>query len=172
MGSKILNVPYKCQNDPDANVKRTDCGPCCVAMILGGIGQQVTTNAVVAAANQQGDNGLTQSQVVNAASAFGLSMDWRQGFSLDDLKKFIDNGQPPIALVKYANLPDRVDKGSTGGHYVVVVGYDDAAQSIFINDPDMFPWHHAAGFQKAYSYTTWMSAWGGFAVGRELRTSR
>jgi hypothetical protein len=56
MGSKILNVPYKCQNDPDANQKRTDCGPCCIAMILGGIDHQVTTNAVVAAANQR-DNG-------------------------------------------------------------------------------------------------------------------
>jgi hypothetical protein len=107
MGSKILNVPYKNQNNPDANAKHTDCGPCCVAMILGGTGQQVTTNAVTAAANQQGDNGLTQSQVVSAAAAFGLSLAWQQGFSLDNLKKYIDNGQPPIALVKYAYLPDR-----------------------------------------------------------------
>jgi hypothetical protein len=170
MGSKILNVPYKCQNDPDANLKRTDCGPCCIAMILGGTGQQVTTNAVVAAANQQGDNGLMQSQVINAARAFGLAMDWKQGFTLDDLKRFIDNGQPPIALVKYANLPERVDKGSTGGHYVVVVGYDDAAQRIFINDPDYFP-GTSGGFQKAYSYQTWMSAWGGFAAGENANFS-
>jgi uncharacterized protein YgiM (DUF1202 family) len=170
MGSKILNVPYKCQNDPDANLKRTDCGPCCIAMILGGIGQQVTTNAVVAAANQQGDNGLMQSQVINAARAFGLVMDWAQGFTLDGLKKLIDNGQPPIALVKYANLPERVDKGSTGGHYVVVVGYDDATQRIFINDPDYFP-GTSGGFQKAYSYQTWMSAWGGFAAGENANFS-
>ncbi len=167
MGSKILNVPYKCQNDPDAGLKRTDCGPCCVAMILGGISQPVTTNAVVAAANQQGDSGLTQTQVISAASAFGLGMSWSSGYTLDDLKKFIDNGQPPIALVKYANLPERVDKGSTGGHYVVVVGYDDASQRIFINDPDYYP-GTSAGFQKAYAYQTWMSAWGGFAVGENL----
>jgi hypothetical protein len=170
MGSKILNVPYKCQNDPDANLKRTDCGPCCIAMILGGLGQQVTTNAVVAAANQQGDNGLMQTQVVAAARAFGLQMDWAQGFTLDGLKKLIDNGQPPIALVKYANLPERVDKASTGGHYVVVVGYDDDTQRIFINDPDYFPGTNG-GFQKAYSYPTWMSAWGGFAVGENANFS-
>jgi hypothetical protein len=170
MGSKILNVPYKCQNDPDANLKRTDCGPCCIAMILGGIGQQLTTNAVVAAANQQGDNGLMQSQVINAARAFALAMDWAQGFTLDGLKKLIDNGQPPIALVKYANLPERVDKGSTGGHYVVVVGYDDATQRIFINDPDYFP-GTSGGFQKAYSYQTWLSAWGGFAAGENANFS-
>lgn len=170
MGSKILNVPYKCQNDPDANLKRTDCGPCCIAMILGGSGQQVTTNAVVAAANQQGDNGLMQSQVINAARAFGLQMDWKQGFTLDDLKHFIDNGQPPIALVKYANLPERVDKGSTGGHYVVVVGYDDATQRLFINDPDYFP-GTSGGYQKAYAYQTWLSAWGGFAAGENANFS-
>jgi hypothetical protein len=164
MGSKILNVPYKNQNNPDANAKHTDCGPCCVAMILGGTGQQVTTNAVTAAANQQGDNGLTQSQVVSAAAAFGLSLAWQQGFSLDNLKKYIDNGQPPIALVKYAYLPDRVDKASTGGHYVVVVGYDDGAQCVFINDPDYYP-GTSGGYQKAYAYQTWISAWGGFAPG-------
>jgi hypothetical protein len=170
MGSKILNVPYKCQNDPDANLKHTDCGPCCVAMILNGIGQPVTTNAVTAAANQQGDSGLMQSQVVSAAAAFGLSMAWAQGYTLDALKQYIDNGQPPIALVKYANLPDRVDQASTGGHYVMVVGYDDAAQNIFINDPDYYP-GTSGGYQKAYGYQTWMSAWGGFAAGENANFS-
>jgi uncharacterized protein YgiM (DUF1202 family) len=164
MGSKILNVPYKSQNDADANLKHTDCGPCCIAMILGAAGQTVTTNAIVAASGMSGDNGLMQSQVVNAAKAFGLTMAWQAGYTLDDLKKFIDNGQPPIALIKYANLPDRLDRNSTGGHYVVAIGYDDATQRVFINDPDYFP-GTAGGYQKAYAYTTWLSAWGGFAAG-------
>ena len=170
IGSVILNVPYKNQNDPDANLKRTDQGSACIAMILSAMGQQVTTNAVTTAANQQGDNGQTQSQLVNAASAFGLKMDGAQGYTLDDLKRFLDNGQPPIALVKYANLPDRVDKAATGGHYVVVVGYDDTTQRIFINDPDYFP-GTSGGFRKAYSYETWMSAWGGFAPGEPFNFS-
>ncbi len=165
--SKILNVPYKCQNDADANLKRTDCGPACIAMILGGLGQIVTTNAVVAASGQNGDSGLMQSQVVNAAKAFGLDMAWQSGYTLDDLKRFIDNGQPPIALIKYANIPDRVDTRSTGGHYVVVVGYDDATNRVFINDPDYFPGTNG-GFQKGYSNDTWLSAWGGFAAGENV----
>jgi hypothetical protein len=136
-------------------------------MLLGGIGQPVTTNAVVAAANQQGDNGLMQTQVINAARAFALEMDWGQGFTLDDLKRLVDNGRPPIALVKYANLPERVDVRSTGGHYVLVVGYDDATHRIFINDPDYFPGTNG-GYQKAYGYDTWLSAWGGFAIGENL----
>ena len=165
--SKILNVPYKCQNDADANLKRTDCGPACIAMILGGLGQTVTTNAVVAASGMQGDSGLMQSQVVNAAKAFNLNMTWQAGYALDDLKRFVDNGQPPIALIKYANIPDRVDTRSTGGHYVVVIGYDEATQRVFINDPDYFPGTNG-GFQKAYDFTTWLSAWGGFGVGENL----
>lgn len=164
MGSKILNVPYKSQNDADANLKHTDCGPCCIAMILGAMGQTVTTNAVTAASGMQGDNGLMQSQVVNAAKAFGLNMDWQAGYTLDILKTFIDNGQPPIALIKYGNIPDRVDRNFAGGHYVVVVGYDDATHRVFINDPDYYPGTNG-GFQKAYDYETWKSAWGGFAAG-------
>ncbi|HEY4722659.1 MAG TPA: C39 family peptidase [Anaerolineae bacterium] len=167
MGSKILNVPYKCQNDADANLKHTDCGPCCIAMILGSLGQTMTTNAIVAAAGMTGDSGLSQSQVASAASAFGLSMTWQAAYTLDDLKKVIDNGQPPIALIKYANIPDRVDQRSTGGHFVVVVGYDDASGRVFINDPDYFP-GTAGGYQKPYSYQTWLSAWGGFAAGENL----
>ncbi|HZY42786.1 MAG TPA: C39 family peptidase, partial [Anaerolineae bacterium] len=165
--SKILNVPYKCQNDADANLKRTDCGPACIAMILGGLGQTVTTNAVVAASGIQGDSGLMQSQVVNVAKAFGLDMAWQAGYTLDDVKRFIDNGQPPIALIKYANIPDRVDTRSMGGHYVVVIGYDDATNRVFINDPDYYPGTNG-GFQKAYSSDTWVSAWGGFAVGENV----
>jgi hypothetical protein len=165
--SKILNVPYKCQNDADSDLKRTDCGPCCIAMILGGLGQIVTTNAVVAASGMSGDNGLMQSQVVNAAKAFGLDMAWQAGYTLDDLKRCIDNGQPPIALIKYANIPDRVDVRSTGGHYVVVVGYDNATGRVFINDPDYFPGTNG-GFQKAYNDATWLAAWGGFAVNENV----
>ncbi len=166
----MLNVPYKNQNDPDANLKRTDDGAACVAMILGELGQQVTTNAVTAAANQQGDSGLTQPQIVTAAHAFGLEMDWGHDYALDDLKRFIDNGQPLIAMIKYANIPDRVDRSLTGSHYVVVVGYDDATGRVFINDPDYYP-GTSGGYQKPYSYQTWLLAWGGFAGGENWNFS-
>lgn len=165
--SKILNVPYKCQNDADANLKRTDCGPACIAMILGAQGQTVTTNAVVAASGVDTDNGLMQSQVINAARAFKLEMEWQAGYTLADLKRFIDEGRPAIALIKYANIPDRVDTRSTGGHYVLVIGYDDATQRVFLHDPDYFPGTNG-GFQKAYDYSTFLGAWGGFAIGENL----
>src|SRR5512135_2731284 len=89
--SKILNVPYKSQLDPtDANLAYADCGPCCLAMILAGVGKSVTTNAVAQAAGMvQGDKtGRLLSQLVSAAQKFGLAMAARQA-SLDDLKGLI-----------------------------------------------------------------------------------
>lgn len=158
MSSKILNVPYKSQLDPaDANLAYADCGPCCLAMILAGVGKTVSTNAVARAAGMvQGDKtGRLLSQLVSAAQRFGLAMASRQA-SLDDLKRLIDSGQPPVALVKYENLPERYDSHYKGGHYVLVVGYDE--QNILINDP-YYPAGSTAGYQKAYPYQGWLAAW-------------
>ena len=158
MSSKILNVPYKSQLDPaDANLAYADCGPCCLAMILGGIGKSVTTNAVAVAAGMvQGDKrGRLMSQLVSAAQQFGLATAAGQS-ALDDLKRLIDNGQPAVALVKYENLPQRYDPRYTGGHYVLVVGYDE--QNILINDP-YYPAGSTAGYQKAYPFQGWLAAW-------------
>jgi hypothetical protein len=157
----ILDVPYKGQNDSDASLKRSDSGQAALAMILMANGRKVTTNDVTAASGILEDATLEPSQIVKAARAFGLETVWRDNYTLDDLKRFIAGGQPPIALIKYANLPDRVDKGKAGAHYVVVVGYDDATNRVFINDPDYFP-GTSGGFQKAYDYQTWLAAWGGF----------
>jgi len=156
MGSRILNVPYKSQNDADASAKRSDCGPCCIAMILGAIDKRVTTNEVTAASGVVGDSGLRLNEVVNAAKAFGLDMVVERDSTLDKLKRFIDNGQPPIALIKYGKIPDRRDPYA-GGHFVVVVGYDDTAGRVFINDPD-----YPMGYQRPYSYQTFTGAWAGF----------
>jgi hypothetical protein len=160
MGSRILSVPYKSQNDADATFKRSDCGPCCIAMILAAMGQNVTTNQVTAASGIVGDSGLRLDQMVTTAAAFGLSLFFQSGLGLDDLKRFIDNGQPPIALINYGNIPDRFDQHYTGGHFVLVVGYDDDSGRVFINDPDYPP--GSMGYQRPYSFPVFSGAWGGF----------
>ena len=170
MAGVILNVPYKSQNDADADAKHTDCGPCCVAMILGALGQTVTTNAVTAASGMAADAGLSHKEVIQAAQAFGLNMYWNQGFSLDDLKSFLDKGLSPIALIKYGKIPDRFDQLYLAGHFVVIVGYDDVAQQVFINDPD-YPAGWAQGYQRPCSYQTFLSAWGGFVPGENVNFS-
>ncbi len=160
MGGRILNVPYRSQYDADAALKRSDCGPACLAMILGAVGRAMSTRAITAASGNSNDSGWRPDQVVGAAGAFGLSMRVETNGTLDALKRLIDRGQPPIALIKYGKVSDRWDQKHTAGYFVVVVGYDDVTRRVFINDPGYPP--GAMGYQRPYSYQTFLDAWGGF----------
>ncbi len=157
----ILNVPYLSQQ-PAA--RHTDCGACCVAMILNAIAQDASAGEVVAASGASGQ--LSPSALVRGARAFGLNMRQGSGFSLNDLKYLLDDGQPPIALVRYGHWHDRPNRKYTGGHYVLVVGYDDATGQVFINDPHSPPTLPGNGRQRAYSYQIFMDAWSN--LGRTL----
>ena len=125
MASRVLDVAFKSQNDPDAGSVYNDCGPCCVAMMLGTQGQDVATSDVYAASGVQADRALTFGEVSRAADQYGLPLAWRLDATPDDVRAWIDQGTPVIALVKYQYLPDRQGQSTTGGHFVHVVGYDD-----------------------------------------------
>ncbi len=157
MGSRILNVPYKSQYGVDAALKRSDCGPACIAMLLGAVGRTLPTHAITTASSMVGDSGLRPNQVVDAARALGLTLSFEAGCTLDALKRLIDNGQPPIALIQYSKIPDRWDQSYTAGYFVVVVGYDDATHRVFINDPGYPP--GAMGYQRPYLYQMFLNAW-------------
>jgi hypothetical protein len=160
MSRYILNVPYKSQNDPDAQTENNDCGPACVAMILLTQGHSVATSEVYAASSVAQDRPLSFAEVTAAAAHFGLPLNARIGMSLQDLRNYIDQGTPVIALVKYLYLPDRQGQSTTGGHFVLVVGYDDDAGEILINDPYYWASLRDQGDHHHYSYDTWEQAWG------------
>jgi hypothetical protein len=160
MSSYILNVPYKSQNDPDAQVQNNDCGPACIAMILLSQGQSVATADVYAASGAEGDRALTFAEVTAAAAHYSLPLRAQVNMSLQDVRNSIDQGTPLIALVKYQYLPDRQGQSTTGGHFVIVVGYDDDAGEIVINDPYYWASLRSQGDHHHYSYDTWEQAWG------------
>jgi len=158
MSSQILNVPYLSHAGRAANAKkRSDCGACCVAMLLGAMGRQVSAKNVVAKSGRAGEP-LSPRGILRGAQALGLSLFEGKDFSLADLKHFLDQGQPPIALVKYGAIPDRQERRLTGGHYVLVVGYDDTTGEVFIHDPH-YPRGSLEGCQRACSYRTFLDAW-------------
>jgi len=158
MSSQILNVPYLSHAGRAANAKkRSDCGACCVAMLLGAMGRQVSAKNVVAKSGGAREP-LSPRGILLGAQALGLSLFEGEGFSLADLKHFLDEGQPPIALVKYGAIPDRQERRLTGGHYVLVVGYDDTTGEVFVHDPH-YPRGSSEGCQRAYSYRTFLDAW-------------
>jgi hypothetical protein len=160
MSRYILDVPYKSQNDPDAQTENNDCGPACVAMILLTQGRSVATSDVYAASGVAQDRGLSFAEVTAAAAHFGLPLNTRIGMSLQDVRNTIDQGTPVVALVKYLYLPDRQGQSTTGGHFVLVVGYDDDAGEIFVNDPYYWASLRNQGDHHHYSYDTWEQAWG------------
>lgn len=160
MTKKLLQVPYKSQGDPDAP-ERNDCGPTCVAMLLAASGQSISTTTVYAKTGATGGL-ISVSQLQLAAQQFGMTLTRYQGTAakaMQDLRSFIDQGAPPIALIKYAYLSGRqVDFAD--GHFVVVVGYDDQTGQIFIHDPLYLKTRRDEGPYHPHSEADWSKAWG------------
>jgi hypothetical protein len=96
------------------------------------------------------------------ARTYGLAFDYATGRRLDDLKRWIDEGKPPIALVRYSHWSQiqpgvSTQDGFTGPHFVVVVGYGDG--NIVINDPNYWPPRRLEGYRKAWSEELFHLAW-------------
>lgn len=162
MTRQMLNVPFVSRYT--AKGARLDCGACCVAMLLESTAQPASPIEI--AAGRAGCQ-LSPTALIRGAQASGVTMFKASGFMLDDLKRLIDDGQPPIVLLKYGDIPNRAERRCTGRHYVAVVGYDDAAGQVFINDP-----HYpaagedgAGGYRRAYAYETFLQAWSAFDFG-------
>lgn len=131
---KKLKVPYKSQHDRDAQKARGDCVETSYSMIYEYItGQSLAVDKIVTAAGPNLGS-TTVPEIQKAAKQFGLELLRVQGNGVQDLRPQIDNGKPPIIIIDYSKIPQRQDKNYTGGHAVVVVGYDSGG--VFVNDPD------------------------------------
>lgn len=160
--TSILPVPYKSQWDADAGVSRDDCGPACVAMVLTHYDMPKGTDEVFAATGAGVDAYVTMAQMRRAAEQLGLPLTYHTGRSLDDLREWLDQGRPVIALVKYgvwSSLGLTWDD-FTGPHFVVVVGYDDQG-NILVNDPDYRGARRLEGDHKPYPAELFRQAWYG-----------
>jgi uncharacterized protein YvpB len=158
--AKSLPVPFKSQWDEDARGSRKDCGPACVAMVLQYQGTPVTTDQVFAASGAEADAYIGMGQMMEAAHYFGLELTYHAGRSLEDLRRWLDEDLPVIALVNYGVWSSQglTWDSFTGPHFVVVVGYDDEG-NILINDPDYAGELRLEGDHKAYSADLFRQAW-------------
>jgi len=163
MTRQILNVPFVSRYTEDG--VWLDCGACCVAMLLGAMAQPTSPQKLAAGkSGRQSARPLSPVALVRAAQAGGLTMFKAKGRMFDDLRRLIDDGQPPIVILKYGAIPDRLEQRCTGRHFVVMVGYDDTAGLVFVNDP-----HYpeageggTGGYRRAYPYETFLEAWSAF----------
>jgi hypothetical protein len=162
MGAIIASIPYKSQYDPDANEFRNDCGPACLAMVLGGFGISASTNAVHRRSGVQGDRYVSITQLMNAASSYGLTFEYFYAWTVPQLIETVRSGKAVIALVHYgawSQMNPGISTQNTfqGPHFVVVIGADD--RMIYVNDPLWKEERRAQGFRKAWTHAQFYTAW-------------
>ena len=160
--ARILDVPYRSQWDADANKSNTDCGPACLAMVLGFYGKEASVNELFAKTGVSPGLYVGFSQMQRVARDYDVAFDYGANHTLVDLKRWIDEGKPAIALVKYSYW-SQIEPGLStqdtfsGPHFVVVVGYGDG--NIYVNDPDYWPPRREEGQAKAWTEVLFNLAW-------------
>ena len=140
--STLPNVLYRSQWDTDAQYVKSDCGPACVAMLLGFRGITTTIDEISKACGM-GPNKryTTAADLVNVSKTLGLELVAVSGWTLEQFAK----QAPCIVLVHYADLKDRQDKNYTNGHWVVLLGV--VGNDAVIHDPDWYPPRRDEGSQ-------------------------
>lgn len=158
--SSILDIPYVSQRDRQtAGYSFNDCGPACLAMMILATGQEVTTDGIYRRAEIANQGPLAVSTLKRAGNLYDLDLrrhDKSTDGSLTSLQIWIDEGRPAMVLVDYYPVMQAGYHESTirGGHFVVVVGYDD--NHVYVHDPY---WLGNGGAYRQWSVPVFNQAW-------------
>ena len=147
-----VDVPYRSQEGANAAKYRNDCGPACVAMLVDWYHTLKGLPAVNMTIDQyagettlsKSDTGLRSDQLIPLAAAHGLPLKLTNNANLQAIMAEITAGRPTIALISYGPLISRENKADSGGHFVIVTGYD--SNNVYVNDPD---WWNNGGIQAS-----------------------
>lgn len=145
----IADVPYCSQV---GNQYRNNCGPACVLMVYNHYRQQhgqtpapLTVDHVRALSTPAERRHNTSTTADLVAMANQINFLYKDNFKLQStngadirltpgrIRTEIDAGRPVIQLLLYRHLIERNEVLYRGGHFVVVVGYDDSR--YMIHDP-------------------------------------
>lgn len=199
MANSVVEIPYISQYQ-GLCTSNCDCGPASAAMVLQKYGKRPPGYSdaqwVEAVRNKSGNTGcyctptdhrnyLTFPQLEAALTAYGgltveeipPTLSPQPDAQMQKMKEAIAAGKPVIALVHGATL----GRGSNyGDHFVVVRGFSDDGQSVYVNDPDyrcLAGWLECGG-PRTWSYSRfkaacYQAAYGpyGVIVGAQTATS-
>lgn len=127
-----LTVQWIGQNTSraDDDFSSSDCGAACIAMLAG-----CSVDAVSMATDRpRGYASLSFDDLIKAAAKFGIHLQ-HASLAVAEICAEIERGNPVIVLINYQSLPAscRYDARYNGGHYLLVVGYNDVG--ILYHDP-------------------------------------
>ncbi|MFN9623143.1 MAG: glycoside hydrolase family protein [Cyanobacteriota bacterium] len=155
-----LNVPWFDQLSMDDGQGWRDCFSASSAMLAAYWGKEPNEDDYNALRGHYGDSTSAEAQLA-ALRHLGLKAEFRTDGTLQTLKSEIDAGRP-VAVGWLHHGPPSAPSG--GGHWTVVIGYDDTG--VIMNDPygscDLvhggYPANHNGAHQH-YSYANWEPRW-------------
>ncbi len=110
------------------------CGPTALQSVLYHYGQELRQDLLAAALKSDPNTGTSYIEIVNFAQSLGFEVAVYFDLTADELRKFIDAGQPVIVAIQ-AWPATAVDWTTdwNDGHYAVAVGYDQ--DNFYFMDP-------------------------------------
>lgn len=130
--STILSVPFQSQNDNSSGSGFRECFSSSMAMVAMYYGKIDNDDDYNAIRKQYGDTTDAQAQVKTLKS-LSLDAEFKFNGTTQSLKDAIDSGKP-VAVGWLFEGP--VSSPSGGGHYSVIIGYDDEEETWIVNDPN------------------------------------
>ncbi len=168
-----LKVPYCDQLRMADGQGWRECFSASSAMLAMYWGRDPNENVYDKLRSRYGDSTTSEAQL-DALRSLGLTADFRTDGTTTLLKQDIDAGRP-VAVGWLCDGP--VSAPSGGGHWCVIIGYDDTG--FFINDPygncdlmegGYLSHHDGAGLH--YSYQNWVPRWRVEGTGGWMLTCR
>jgi ABC-type bacteriocin/lantibiotic exporter with double-glycine peptidase domain len=133
-GAPALPRAYLIKNVPLLRQGSAECGPTALAMVLNYYGVKKSKDDLKSELNFNPKRGISPVSIVYFPfSKYDFKGEIVLNSSIDDLRLWISSDRPVIVR-QYANRNNKLY--SKIGHYRVVVGYDDAKQVVYVNDPE------------------------------------
>jgi hypothetical protein len=123
------------------SIQAAGCGPTALAMVLATMNQKVTPVETAKFMGTEGNGRIcNQGTNMNVTVSKLDSSPWSGFTSLylqkENVVEYVKNRKPVIMLCKNCTgyRPDGTTR-SYGGHYLVLTGYDENTNKIYVNDP-------------------------------------
>ena len=149
-GGKALNVPLINQNTGGGRYPGAYCGPTSVRMVLAYFGTKIDADTAASGVYTRGQ-GASHEGMAKKLRQYGVKADMTYSHNLSALQAAVGRGHPVIVNVR-GNYGPR----TTGGHIIVVVGFDGSGNPI-INDP-------AGGGRHVCPKRLFVNAWNGLMI--------